>query len=205
MYIPPMFSMEQEAAWDIVKDAGAGLLVASSPEGMQSVFVPVVVSEDRTKLTSHVAKANNWWRTLSDGDDVLAIFLAASAYVSPSNYPSRIEKPGVVPTWNFVMAEVRGKVTIHEEAGWLKKQTMAVTEEFEKQRNPQWLISEMPSEYYDQQLRAIVGLEITVNDIQGKAKLSQNRPEIDHQSIRKNFAQGSLDEQNVSRRMNRDE
>jgi len=98
MYVPPKFSVEQEAAWKIVKEAGAGLLVASSPEGMESVFVPVVVSEDRTKMTSHLAKANKWWRALKDGDEVLAVFLAASAYVSPSNYPSRFENSGVVPT-----------------------------------------------------------------------------------------------------------
>ena len=204
MYIPPKFSVEQEAAWDIVKDAGAGLLVVSGPEGMESVFVPVVVSADRTKLTSHVAKANKWWRALNNGDEVLAVFLAASAYVSPSNYPSRFEKPEVVPTWNFVMAEVRGTATVHPDAEWLKKQTTSVTEEFERQRNPRWLISEMPSEYYDQQLKAIVGLEILVTDIQGKAKLSQNRPEIDHNSVRDNFAQGTLSEQNVAHRMNLD-
>ena len=204
MYVPPKFSVEQEAAWDIIKDAGAGLLVVSGPEGMESVFVPVVVNTDRTRLTSHVAKANKWWRALNNGDEVLAVFLAASAYVSPSNYPSRFEKHEVVPTWNFVMAEVRGTVTVHPDAEWLKKQTTSVTEEFERQRNPQWLISEMPSEYYDQQLKAIVGLEILVTDIQGKAKLSQNRPEIDHNSVRDNFAQGTLSEQNVAHRMNLD-
>ena len=204
MYVPPKFSVEQEAAWKIVKEAGAGLLVASSPEGMESVFVPVVVSEDRTKMTSHLAKANKWWRALKDGDEVLAVFLAASAYVSPSNYPSRFENSGVVPTWNFVMAEVRGTVTVHPDAEWLKKQTTLVTEEFERQRNPQWLVSEMPSEFYDQQLKAIVGIEILVTDIQGKAKLSQNRPEIDHNSVRDNFAQGTLGEQNVANRMNLD-
>ena len=204
MYVPPKFSVEQEAAWKIVKEAGAGLLVASSPEGMDSVFVPVVVSEDRTKMTSHLAKANKWWRALKDGDEVLAVFLAASAYVSPSNYPSRFENSGVVPTWNFVMAEVRGTVTVHPDAEWLKKQTTSVTEEFERQRNPQWLVSEMPSEFFDQQLKAIVGIEILVTDIQGKAKLSQNRPEIDHNSVRDNFAQGTLGEQNVANRMNLD-
>ena len=204
MYVPPQFSIEQDAAWEIVKEAGAGLLIVGGPEGMESVFVPVVVSEDRTKLTSHVAKANKWWRVLNDGDEVLAVFLAASAYVSPSLYPSRFEKPGVVPTWNFVMAEVRGTVTVHSDAEWLKKQTTSVTEEFERHRDPQWLVSETPSEYYDQQLKAIVGLEILVTDIQGKAKLSQNRPEIDHNNVRDNFAQGTLGEQNVANRMNLD-
>jgi transcriptional regulator len=102
------------------------------------------------------------------------------------------------------MAEVRGTVKIHADAEWLKIQTTSVTEEFERERNPEWLVSEIPNEYYDQQLKAIIGLEITVSGIQGKAKLSQNRPEIDHDSVRDNFAQGTLSEQNVSSRMNLD-
>ena len=204
MYVPVKFSIEQEAAWGIVKEAGAGLLIVNSPEGLESVFVPVLVSDDRKTLTSHLAKANKWWRSVNEGDEVLAIFLAASAYVSPSNYPSRVENPGVVPTWNFVMTEVRGTLKIHSDSQWLRDQTAAVTEEFEKSRNPQWLISESPAEYYDQQLKAIVGIEITVTDVQGKSKLSQNRPKIDHETVRENFAHGSPAEQNVAQRMNLD-
>ena len=70
-----------------------------------------MVSEDRRTLTSHLAKANPWWRSASDGIEVLGLFVAASAYVSPTYYPSRFENPGVVPTWNYVAAEVRGRLT----------------------------------------------------------------------------------------------
>ena len=204
MYVPPKHAIGEEAAWAIIREAGAGMLVVAKSDGLQSVFVPVVVSEDRTKILSHVAKANSWWRSLNDGDEVLGLFLVASAYVSPSNYPSRFESPGVVPTWNYVAAEVRGRLTVHDDPDWLQRQVRVLTSQFEAGRSPQWHVEDAPSEYVDRQVKAIVGIEIDVVAIQGKAKLSQNRPEVDHDSVRDNLAQGTPAERNVAARMNDD-
>ncbi len=204
MYVPPKHAVDEEAAWKIVREAGAGMLVAHSPDGLQSVFVPVVVSDDRSKILTHVARANAWWRALADGDEVLALFLVASAYVSPSNYPSRFEAPGVVPTWNFVAAEVRGRVTVHDDPDWLQRQVRLLTDQFEVGRSPVWSVDDAPREYVARQVKAIVGIEIDVVAVQGKAKLSQNRPEVDHDSVRDNLAQGTPAERNVAARMTDD-
>jgi transcriptional regulator len=204
MYVPPKHAVDDEAAWQIVREAGAGMLVVATPEGLQSVFVPVVVNDDRTKILSHLARANSWWRTLEDGDEVLGLFVVASAYVSPSNYPSRFESPGVVPTWNYVATEVRGRLTIHDDPEWLLRQVRLVTEQFEAGRSPQWLLDDAPREYVERQVGAIVGIEIDVVAVQGKAKLSQNRPEVDHDAVRDNLAQGTPAERNVAARMNDD-
>jgi transcriptional regulator len=205
VYVPPKHAVDEEAAWKIVREAGAGMLVIQTPDGLQSVFVPVVVSEDETRILTHVARANTWWRSLKNGDEVLALFLVASAYVSPSNYPSRFENPGVVPTWNYVAAEIRGRVTVHDDAEWLQRQVRLLTDQFEAGRSPVWSVEDAPSEYVDRQVKAIVGLEIDVVAVQGKAKLSQNRPEIDHDAVRDNLAHGSPAERNVAARMNDDE
>jgi transcriptional regulator len=205
MYVPPKHAVDDEAAWTIVREAGAGMLVVHTPEGLKSVFVPVVVSDDRATILTHVAKANPWWRALKDGDEVLALFLVASAYVSPSNYPSRIEKPGVVPTWNYVAAEVRGTVRVHEDAQWLDHQVRLVTEQFEAERSPKWSVDDSTSAYVAAQLKAIVGIEIDVVAITGKAKLSQNRPGVDYDTVRDNFAAGTPTERNVAARMTNDE
>lgn len=204
MYVPSKHAVDEEAAWAIVREAGAGMLVVAAPDGLQSVFVPVIVSEDRTKILSHVAKANSWWRGVSDGDEVLGLFVVASAYVSPSNYPSRFESPGVVPTWNYVAAEVRGRVSVHDEAAWLQRQVRDLTAHFESGRSPQWRVDDAPAQYVDRQVKAIVGLEIDVVAIQGKAKLSQNRPDVDHDAVRDNLAQGTPAERNVAARMTDD-
>ncbi len=204
MYVPPKHAIDEEAAWAIIREAGAGMLVVAKSDGLQSVFVPVVVSEDRTKIFSHLAKANSWWRSLNDGDEVLGLFLVASAYVSPSNYPSRFESPGVVPTWNYVAAEVRGRLTVHDDPDWLQRQVRVLTSQFEADRSPEWRVEDAPNEYVERQVKAIVGIEIDVEAIQGKAKLSQNRPAVDHDSVRDNLAQGSPAERNVAARMTDD-
>jgi transcriptional regulator len=201
VYVPPKHSVDDNAAWAIVSDAGAGVLVTSAPDGLHSVFVPVVVRDDRAAIYTHVARANPWWRSLADGDEVLALFLTASAYISPSNYPSRFERPGTVPTWNYVAAEVRGRITVHDDPEWLLGQVRQVTEQFEADRSPQWRLDDAPREYVAQQVRAIVGIEITVTDITGKAKLSQNRRAIDYDAVRDNLATGSMAERIVAEHM----
>jgi len=193
------------AAWQIVREAGAGMLVVATLDGLQSVYVPVVVNDDHTQILTHVAKANPWWRSLKDGDEVLGLFLVASAYVSPSNYPSRFENPGVVPTWNYVAAEVRGRVIVHDDPQWLQRQVRELTDRFETGRSPQWRVEDSSPDYVERQVKAIVGIEIDVVAITGKAKLSQNRPEVDHDSVRDNFAQGTPSERNVAARMTDDE
>jgi transcriptional regulator len=201
MYVPPKFFVDDQAAWRIVDDAGAGMLVIQTPEGLASVYVPVIVSEDRRTMLSHLARANPWWKTVSDGTEVLALFLAASAYVSPNYYPSRLESPGVVPTWNYVAAEVRGRATLHDDSEWKLNQVTRLTHHFERPYDPEWKVADLDETYRNGQLKGIVGIEIEVLGIQGKAKLSQNRPEIDHDSVRDHFAKGSLSEQNVAKRM----
>jgi transcriptional regulator len=205
VYVPPKHAIDDKAAWKIVREAGAGMLVVETPEGLQSVFVPVVVGEDRTKILTHVAKANPWWRSLSDGDEVLALFVVASAYVSPSNYPSRFDNPGVVPTWNYVAAEVRGRLSVHDDPTWLHQQVRLVTDQFEEGRSPEWHVEDASADYVERQVKAIVGIEIDVVAITGKAKLSQNRPPVDHDSVRDHLAVGNPAERNVAARMTDDE
>ncbi len=201
MYVPPKFVVDDQDAWRIVEDAGAGVMVISTPNGLASVVVPVIVSEDHRILSFHVARANPWWRSIGEGADVLGLFLAASAYVSPSLYPSRLENPGVVPTWNYVAAEVRGRVTVKDDAQWKLEQVRELTRHFERGYDPEWKVDDLDETYRDAQLKGIVGLEVDVRSIEGKAKLSQNRPEIDHDSVRDHFADGSLRERNVAERM----
>ena len=201
MYVPSKFVIDEDAAWEVVRDAGAGMLVLVTPAGLESVFVPVVVSEDRRTMTTHVARVNPWWRSVSNDAEVLALFVSASAYVSPSLYPSRDQSPGVVPTWNYVAAQVRGRVRLRDDAAWVLEQVRLQTARFEEHRNVPWRVEDSPSHYIDQQLRAIVGLEIDVVSIEGKAKLSQNRPVIDHDSVRRDFTRGNWRERSVAERM----
>ena len=201
MYVPPKFHLSGDEAWGAVTDAGAATLVRTTAHGLESAFAPVVVSDNRRALYSHLARANPWWRDVESGSEVLALFLAASAYVSPLNYPSRDENPDVVPTWNYLLVQVRGKVHVHEESEWKLHQVRELTHHFEVGHEPEWLVDDMDLDYRSSQLKAIVGLEIEVVSIEGKAKLSQNRPEIDRANVQAAFTRGTLAQRIVAEKM----
>ena len=200
MYTPPKFKLGHDDAWRVITEAGAGFFVRSTPSGPASVFVPIVVEDDGRTLSTHVARANDWWRD-ADGTDVLVLALAASAYVSPLYYPSRLEDPAVVPTWNYVAAEVRGVVRIHDDPEWARAQVERQTTRFELPAPNPWRVTDAPADYIARQVRAIVGVSVEVRSIEGKAKLSQNRPDVDHDAVRDALAAGSLADQQVARRM----
>jgi len=199
--VPAAFRLDDVAAWAVVEEAGAGFVVTSGPGGVASVYVPVLVSEDRSTLRCHVARANGWWRALGDGAEVVALFVTASSYVSPAYYPSRGEEPGVVPTWNYVAAEVRGRAHVTNDDEWLATQVTDLTNRFEEGRDPRWWVGDAPEEYLARQRRAIVGVVVDVHGIEGKAKLSQNRSDVDARSVADHLGRGSESERNVARRM----
>ncbi len=203
MYTLPSFKLDDDDAWSMVNEAGAGFYVRPRTSGLLSVFAPIVVGDDRRTISTHVARANDWWRD-ADGDEVLVLVLAASTYVSPRHYPSRLTSPEVVPTWNYVAAEIRGTVRVHDDATWTRTQAEGQTEHFESSAEAPWHVRDAPDEFIERQVRAIVGVSVVVTSIEGKAKLSQNRPEVDHHEVRRALAEGSLTEREVARWMGDD-
>ncbi|MDE2281994.1 MAG: FMN-binding negative transcriptional regulator [Actinomycetales bacterium] len=203
MYTLPSFQLSEDDAWSMVLEAGAGFYVRPTSSELRSVFAPIVVDESRRTITTHVARANDWWRE-ADGADVLVLVLAASAYVSPRHYPSKAESPGVVPTWNYVAAEIRGTVGVHDDATWTRAQVERQTDRFEATAAAPWRVTDAPSDFIDRQVRAIVGVSIAVSSIEGKAKLSQNRPEIDHDEVQRALSEGTLADREVARWMGHD-
>ena len=195
--------MSLDEAWIVVLDAGAGTLVRSTRHGLRSVVAPVVVSADRTRITTHLARANEWWRDVDDGTEVLGLFMSASAYVSPLFYPSRLDDPRVVPTWNYVAVELRGTLWVHNDPEWLYDQVGRQTSIFEARRATRWRVADAPPDYIDSQIKAIVGIEIEVTSIEGKAKLSQNRSANDRASVREHLSEADFSDRQVARRMGR--
>lgn len=188
MYTLPSFALDDDAAVRVLARAGAGFLVHPGPEGLTSVFVPLVLSADRRTLTTHVARANSWWRE-ADGAPVLVLVLDASSYVSPRWYPSLAEAPAV-PTWNYVAAEVRGVVRVHDDLDWVRRQVVDQTRHFEGDGSDAWRVESVDADYVERMCRAIVGVEIEVSSIEAKAKLSQNRPDEDRLTVRTRLAAG---------------
>jgi transcriptional regulator len=130
-----------------------------------------------------LAKANKLWQSVDQGADVLLIFNGPSCYVSPNYYPTKKENGKAVPTWNYVVVHVKGKISFIHEQQWIYNLIDSSTQEHETTQPSPWSINDAPVEYINKMLTAIVGLEIVIESIEGKWKLSQNQSETNKQGV----------------------
>ncbi len=182
MYLPEVFEeVRPEVLWDLLARRPLGLLVTAGPEGPMASPLPFLrrEAEGRPVLAAHMARANPHVAALAEGMDALVIFQGADAYVTPGWYPSKAETGKVVPTWNYEMVQVQGRLRLHAGADWLAGQVADLTDAQEAARARPWAASEAPADFLAAQLRAIVGLEVEITRIRGKWKMSQNRPLAD--------------------------
>jgi transcriptional regulator len=134
-------------------------------------------------LKVHLARANGQWRDFDPTVEALVIFQGVERYITPSWYETKRETGKVVPTWNFVVVQARGPMRIIEDRAWLAGQIAALTGEHEAGRTEPWSVSDAPAPFVEAQLKGIVGIEIPISRIEGKWKLSQNRPEADRRGV----------------------
>jgi transcriptional regulator len=164
--------------------------VTVDPDGVPvATLLPIMWESD--VVVAHMAKANPQWKSITDNSPVLLICSGAEAYISPSWYAAKAEHGRVVPTWNYSAVHLSGTVRVHEDREWLRDVVTRLTGVHENVRSEPWRVSDAPERYIDGQLGGIVGLEITVTRVEGKAKLSQNRSEADRRGVIK----GLLEEQ----------
>ena len=126
-------------------------------------------------LNAHVARANPVWKDVSDGDEVLVVFRAADAYVSPNWYPSKHEFHKQVPTWNYMVAHTYGRITIRDDERFVRGVVARLTRTHEASQPAPWKMTDSSKEDIDTMLKAIVGLEIEITRLVGKSKLSQTK------------------------------
>ena len=176
IYVPPLFRQDDAEALVALIDAYAfGTLVTHGAGGMHVSHVPFLAERGEggaLRLLGHVARANAHADALDGASDVLAIFHGPHAYVSPSwyaNHPS-------VPTWNYAVAHAHGRARLMEEAE-LHDLLMRLSAKYEAGRRNAWRMSALPPEFVERMFLSIVGFEIEVERLEGKFKLSQNRPE----------------------------
>jgi transcriptional regulator len=156
-------------------------LVTIGARGLDATQLPMLYRDG--VLRGHVARANPQWQEYTTGTEALAIFTGPQHYITPNWYASKREHGRVVPTWNYVAVHARGTLTLHEDPAWLLSFVTALTDEHERTSAAPWKVSDAPAEYIEGQLRAIVGVEMAIASLEGKWKLSQNRPEADIQGV----------------------
>jgi transcriptional regulator len=135
------------------------------------------------RLLGHIAIANDQWQTAAPGAEGLAIVTGPEAYISPAWYESTARHGRTVPTWNYEAVHLTGPVAFHRDPEWLRGLVTRLTQRHELGRDHPWAVSDAPPEYIDGQLRAIVGVEMTVRSVEAKRKLSQNRSELDRAGV----------------------
>ncbi|HET9652830.1 MAG TPA: FMN-binding negative transcriptional regulator [Usitatibacter sp.] len=176
LYRPAHFRVDEVAALFAFMQAHAfATLVSSGEEGLDVSHVPLLPQRDADgsiRLLGHMARANPQWDALETAQHVLAIFQGPHAYVSPTWYASH----PAVPTWNYSVVHARGPVRPLDEAG-LHDLLEKLSTTYEGERPGAWRMAQQPPEFIARMERVIVGFEMQVVSLEGKFKLSQNRPE----------------------------
>jgi transcriptional regulator len=175
LYIPENFRLDDAARlYEFVERHGFATLVSSSASGLHVSHIPLLAERDgagKVRLLGHVARANPHWQALEQAGEVLAIFHGPHGYVSPGWYESH----PAVPTWNYAVVHAHGTARLMDEAQ-LHELLIALSSRYESHRPRPWKMSGLPAAYVSGMLASIVGFEIEVRKLEGKFKLSQNRP-----------------------------
>jgi len=202
MYVPRFNAMDDpDEIRDLVRAIGSAELVTVGLDGFPSAtLLPVIWDGER--LVFHMARANPHWTTIQAGSPALAIVTGPQAYISPGWYRSKAEHGRVVPTWNYSAVHFTGRVQTHDDSGWLLDAVTQLTDLHERHRERPWSVADAPETYIEKQLRAIVGIEMTIDKVEGKAKLSQNRSEEDRSGVIEGLRrEGGSRERELSRSM----
>jgi transcriptional regulator len=163
-----------------------GALVTHGPDGLDADHIPFAFDPDtgpHGTLLAHVARANPLWQRCPTGTPVMVIFRGAEGYLSPNWYPSKHEAHRQVPTWNYEVVHAHGTLTVRDDVRFLRGLVARLTRHHEQAVGEPvpWKMSQAPADYLDDLLGRIVGIEITLTSLVGKAKLSQNKDERDRQ------------------------
>jgi transcriptional regulator len=160
-------------------------LVVNTTHGPTVDHIPLEFdagSSSEGRLLGHVARSNPLWREFESGPG-LAVFSAHHAYISPDWYASRAADPRVVPTWNYAAVHVSGTLRFFHGADRIQKLLERMTDRFESARPTPWRMTDSPAEYLARLVGGVVGIELEIDSMVGKWKLSQNRPPEDRDGV----------------------
>ena len=187
MYAPTQFDETRPALLrGLIEQHPLGTLITHGAEGLTADPIPFEIGAPSEQaphgvLRAHVARANPVWRRA--GSEALVVFQGASAYVSPSLYEEKRVSGKVVPTWNYAVVQGRGTLRAIEDPESLLALLDSLTTAHETRRSAPWSVHDAPRDYIDKLLNMIVGIEIPLESLQGKWKLSQNRSAQDQRMI----------------------
>jgi len=187
MYRPAAFREDRlETLHALIEAHPLGALITDGSDGLNASLIPFTLAAERGDkgvLRAHLARGNDQIVALREVREALVLFQGAEAYITPAWYVSKAEHGKVVPTWNYVVVQAWGTPRVIDDPAWLRVQIDELTRKNERDRREPWNVSDAPGPFIDAQIKGIIGLEIDVARIEGKWKVSQNRPEKDRDSV----------------------
>jgi transcriptional regulator len=185
MYNPPLFKEERiEMLHDAIRRAGLVTLVTQTADGLIASHAPMLLDTEPAPygtLIGHLARPNPQARgAIGEG---LAIFQGPDAYITPSWYATKRENGKVVPTWNYVAIHAYGAVEFFSDPERLRNVVTRLTERQEAGRAQPWAVTDAPADFIDGMLKGIVGFAMPIARLEGKWKMSQNRPAEDRAGV----------------------
>lgn len=200
-YPSPAFREDRtEVLHAAIRDLYFGLLITHPQDGFATSYLPWELDASRGPhgtLVGHLARYNPQWRAPPDGADALVVFQGPHAYVSPSWYPGKREDPRQVPTWDYLAVEARGKLVAFDDEARLYNLLTQLTDRNEAGRERRWYVTDAPDDYVRKEMRHIVGIELRIESLIGRYKLSQNRNAADQEGARAGLAAGPTGRERV--------
>lgn len=200
MYTPAHFAETRPAVLaELICQHPLGLLCWQRADGTpEADSLPFLLDEAVTPpggpavLRAHVARANPLWHEARVDRDALVVFQGPQAYVSPAWYPSKAEHGKVVPTWNYILVQARGRLRAVDDAAWVRALVTRLTDRQEAPRPAPWGIDDAPAPFVGTLMEAIVGIEIVLTELAGKWKASQNRSAADRVGVADGLARDGI-------------
>ena len=194
MYTPSYFKVADTAdVHAMIRAQPFAILVTQGSDGLTATHLPTVLKVDADRplgrIECHLARPNPQWKTLAPDIDALMIFQGPEAYIRPGWYASKAEHGKVVPTWNYAAVHVYGRLETVEDKDWLLAHVAELSDQQEAPYAAPWSTTDAPANFLDALAHGIVGLKLTITRLEGKSKMSQNRPAADRAGVVEGLAQ----------------
>ena len=192
MYNPGHFQEHRtEVLHELIRCQPLAMLVTLGDDGLTANHIPMEIDPAAGPLGTlrgHVARANPVWKSQRSDIDALAVFQGAQAYITPSHYATKAVTGKVVPTWNYAVVHAHGPLRVIDDPAWLRAFVEQLTDRHEAARASAtgaapWHVGDAPDSYIDALVKTIVGIELPIARLEGKWKVSQNRPEEDRAGV----------------------
>jgi len=196
MYIPKWYREDSlPVLFEAIEKIGFGTLVTlSNSHQLVASHIPMLIdgsSGEKGTIFGHIARGNSQWRDFDKDTEALAMFVGPQAYISPLWYETTKRTGEVVPTWDYIAVHVYGRVSFFEDSSRLLDLVTRLTNHHEAEFSKPWRVSDAPKKYIDSELKSIVGFEMPISKIEGKWKMSQNRPLDDREGAIRGLRESS--------------